>query len=778
MTDNRATITREDYARAESFLPWNVEKLIFRMGAEPKWIGDTERFWYRNRTREGVEFVLVDPEARAREPAFDHVRLAAALSRASGRSTVHTDLPFEEIELNDDAGVRFDAYERRWECDLEGDTCREIGQRHKHEGGTLTSPDRAREAFVRDHNLWVRDIKSGAERQLTDDGAPYDDYASLPEGRTSAVSDRLSGKQIPPSAVWSPDSAKLLTHRLDQRRVREMWLLQGHPGGHGSRPVPHSYRMPLPGDEQLAQARLIIVDVKSGSQTLAQADPLDCVAFAPPERGYVGWCAGSDRAWFIRRERGFLAASLHAIDAATGATSQLFEERGETLTVPHLSPTTDKPMVWLSRDGSEALWHSQRAGWGHLYLYDTGRGEVKRQLTSGPWVVRELVYVDEDERVVFFTAGGRETVQNPYQRLLCRVSLDGGEVTLLSLEDADHQVTASKSGRYFVDTQSRPDLPPVSVVRNRSGAVVVALEEADITGLLATGWQPPACLTLKARDGVTDIHALVIRPTNYDPTRSYPVLDSIYPGPQRVQAPVGFPGSETSAIAGYWAAQSLAELGFVVVMIDAQGMPFRSKAFHDCAYTNFEDGGGLPDHIAALRQIAAADRSLDLSRVGIYGHSGGGYASVKALLQHPDFYKVAVSSSGNHDQRGYMAEWGEMYLGLPATNPAAWEAQSNIPLAGNLRGKLLLAWGEMDDNVHPALTIQLIDAFIKAGKDIDMLVLPNANHGFVDLVHAPKDTRGNSPNNHVFLRKRWDYFVSHLLDADPPTGYVIGADRG
>ena len=766
--------TREAYARAEGFLPWNVEKLVFGIGVEPHWIGDGGRFWYRNRTRDGVEFVLVDPTGGTRQPAFDHVRLAAALSRASGRATTHDHLPFDDIELPDDsATVRFDAHERRWECDLDTYTCHEIERRPERDEGVLRSPDERREVFVRDHNLWVRDVESGDERQLTNDGEPYWDYASQPEGRTTAVTDWLTRKKVPPSAVWSPDSRKLLTHRLDQRQVREMHLLQGHPGGHGARPVPHSYRMPLPGDEELALAHLLIVDAEDGTLTPVHAEPLWCVAFAPPERGYVGWNEDSSHAWFINRERGFLAASLHAVDAGTGETRMVLEERGETLTVPHLSPTTDRPMVWLSRDGSRAIWHSQRDGWGHLYLYDGTTGGVITQLTTGPWVVRELIHVDEDERVAFFTAGGRERDWTPYQRALYRVGFDGEELQLLTSEDADHDIHPSKDGRFFVDTYSRPDLPPVSVVRDGSGAILVELEIADIEGLLATGWRFPERHTLKARDGVTDIHALVIRPTTFDPARRYPVLDSIYPGPQRVQAPVGFPATDTSSIAGFWAAQSLAELGFIVLMIDAQGMPFRSKAFHDFAYRNFEDGGGLPDHIVAMRQLAHRDPSLDLSRVGIYGHSGGGYASVKALLQHPDFYSVAVSSAGNHDQRGYMGEWGEMYLGLPERNPEAWEAQSNLPLVGNLRGKLLLAWGEMDDNVHPALTIQLIDAFIKAGKDIDMLVLPNANHAFADLGLAGRDTRGASPNNLFFLRKRWDYFVRHLLGAEPPEGYVI-----
>lgn len=771
MTNSAPTVTRADYARAESFLPWNVERLVYHMGVEPNWIGQTDRSWYRVRTRTGAQFVLVDPETGTHAPAFDHVRLAAALSTASGRPYEAARLPFTRIAFSEDGGqVRFDADERFWECDLATYECTATERSALPAGDALRSPDGRWDAFTREHNLWVREVQSGEERQLTHDGEPYYDYASRPEGRTTAVTERVTGKQTPPSAVWSPDGTKLVTHRLDQRQVRELHLLQAVTG-EGARPKLHAYRMPLPSDEQVAQAELLIVDVAGGALTPVRTEPLWAIAFAPADRGYVRWTEDSSTVYFVERERGFRACKLIAADAATGATREVLAERGETLTVPHLSPTTDRPMFWLARDGSEALWLSERDGWGHLYRYDARTGAVKQQVTSGPWVVRELVYVDEEARTIWFTAGGREEGRNPYYRRLYRVGFDGSGLEQLTLEDADHLITPSPTGRCFVDVYSRIDQLPVSVLRDRSGSVVMPLETADIEDLLETGWRFPERITVKARDGLTDLYGTLIYPVGFDPERRYPVLDGIYPGPQHLRVEQRFP--DTAPRSSVWHDQSLAELGCIIFSVDGLGQPFRSRAFHDFSYRNFEDGGGLEDHITALRQLARSRPYLDLERVGIYGHSGGGYASVKALLRFPDFFKVAVSSAGNHDQYGYMAEWGEMYLGLPEGNPEAWEAQKNLPLVDNLRGKLLLAWGEMDDNVQPALTIQLIDALIKAGKDVDMLVIPNANHAFADLGRGGQDERGTTANNLYFLRRRWDYFVRHLLGVEPPPAYRI-----
>jgi dipeptidyl aminopeptidase/acylaminoacyl peptidase len=440
---------------------------------------------------------------------------------------------------------------------------------------------------------------------------------------------------------------------------------------------------------------------------------------------------------------------LFEADPATGETRLLAEERSATqidLNVTLGMP----PNVRVLEDRGEVIWFSERDGWGHLYLYDLADGSLKRQITSGPWLVRQIVHVDEASGTIWFTAGGREDGRDPYYPHLYSIKTDGSGLRLLTREDAYHQITAADSGDFFIDTYSRVDLPSVTVLRSPDGAVVLELEEAFIEPLLATGWQYPVWFKAKAADGVTDIYGVMFRPTDFDPEKMYPVIDDIYPGPQanRVQKTFS-PGGES---------QSLAELGFVVIMVDGRGTPFRSKAFHDFSYRNLQSGGGIDDHIAAFKQLSYQHPYLDLDRVGIYGWSGGGFASVNAMLHHPEFYKVAVSGAGNHDQRSYVALWGEKYHGLPADTE--YIQQANSTHAAKLEGKLLLLMPEIDDNVHPTQTVRLIDALIKANKDFDMVLLPGTHHA--PLTVMPYITR-----------RRWDYFVEHLLGAEPPEGYRI-----
>ena len=783
---NAATVTAADYQRAETFLPWNVQQLVFRDVVDPQWIRDegSSRFWYRVHTPAGPEFVLVDPAGNGRQPAFDQAALAAALSRASGIATTAATLPFETIEpLGSEGGARwrFTAHKRRWVWDTASNTLEEVASAPEHAGAGLRSPDGQWEAFTRDGNLWLRSVTDGDassdETQVTSDAEEHWAYADQAEGRTTTISDQLLKRRPKPNAVWSPDSQRLLFNRVDQRAVRTMHLIQSVQPDSNPRPKLHTYRMPLPGDAEIGRATLHVVDV-STPQTVVdlQIPALQAVAFVPPQRTYAAWSADSSHISVIEVERGFQASTFWVADPTTGVARKAVEERGQTLTVPHLSPTSDLPMVWISRDGSEALWFSQRDGWGHLYHYTADADTEPAQVTSGPWVVRELVYVDEDARSVFFTASGMDPARDPYERVLYRVDLDdcaaGPQVVLDA--HADLEVRASPDGGVFLVMASRPDLPPVHTAYIPATDTQIALETADVTALLATGWQPPQRLRLPGRDGVADVWAVIIRPTNYDPTRQYPVLDLISPGPQKIQAPVGFPATDSSPISGFWSGQAHAELGCIVVLLDGAGQPYRSKHQHDQAYRNFEDGGGLADHISAMQALARQDPSLDLQHVGIYGHSGGGYASVRALLAFPEFYKVAVSSAGNHDNRGYMSEWGEMYLGMPDDAPDAWDAQTALGLAHRLQGKLMLAWGELDDNVHPALTIRMLDAFIKAGKDVDVVVVPSANHSFSDLSLEGRDTKGWGANNRYFIRKRWDFLVRHLMRAEPPQGYVIG----
>jgi dipeptidyl aminopeptidase/acylaminoacyl peptidase len=412
---------------------------------------------------------------------------------------------------------------------------------------------------------------------------------------------------------------------------------------------------------------------------------------------------------------------------------------------------------WHLLTGSnEVLWFSERDDWGHLYLYDLGTGRLKHQITSGDWNVLQVRRIDEENRTLYFTGAGREP-GDPYFQYFYSVGLDGNNLRVLTPDSANHSVTLSPSGEYFVDSYSTPTIPPVTVVRNTRGESVVALEEADISRLVAAGWQAPIPFTVKARDGRTDLHGLMYQPTNLDPSGSYPILNYLYPGPQS-----GSVGSR-SFNPSRSDKQAIAELGFIVVEVDAMGTPMRSKSFHEAYYGNMGDNG-LPDQIAMIRQLARRHSFMDLDRVGIWGHSGGGFASADAIMRYPDFYKVAVSQAGNHDNRNYEDDWGEKWQGLLEVRPDGstnYDNQANQLLAENLQGKLLLAHGTMDNNVPPSNTLLVVNALIAANKDFDLILFPNRRHGF-----------GNEP---YMMRRRWDYFVRHLLGAEPPPAYEFPA---
>jgi dipeptidyl-peptidase 4 len=762
-------LTREDYARAERFLAWNIKTLAFKTNVVPRFIGTSDRFWYRNETRSGVEFVLVDPALNTRRPAFDQARLAAGLSAASGKAYEANALPFDTFEfVKAGRAVQFDIEKTRWTCDLDTYVCSKSEAPKADVEGELLSPDGRWAAFVKDHDLYVRPTAGGAEVRLTTDGEPFYDYAVEAEQSTRAVTERLGGKKIPPVLLWSPDSKRILTYRLDQRKVEPLYLVQSVPPK-GSRPLLHPYRYALVGDKNLPLAEFLVFDVEKGIRTPFRCDPYVPMLDSPISEKQTWWGDDGRNIYFIEHERGGKAARLRVADAATGEVRTLIEEKGETYVELNLM-LGSRPNVRILGNGAEVIWFSERDGWGHLYLYDGKTGAVKNQITRGPWVVRDILRVDETSRRVYFTAGGRELGRDPYYQHLYRVRLDGTGLELLTPEDAEHSVTfydtapggydilpkISPSGRFFVDTFSRIDLAPVSVLRDADGRLVKELEKADIEPLLATGWRWPERFSVKARDGITDLYGVLYKPSDFDPAKTYPVIDGIYPGPQAIRAPKAF-GVEDTPNSNFCNDITLAELGFVIVNIDGLGTPFRSKAFHDFCYGKMEDAGGLEDHITGIRQLAAGRPWMDLGRVGIYGHSGGGFASTHAILAFPDFYKVAVSSAGNHDQRGYLAAWGEQYQGL--LDGDNYKNQANPGLTANLKGKLLLVHGDMDDNVPPALTLQVADALIKANKDFDLLILPNRNHGL-----------GLDP---YFIRRKWDYFVRNLLGAEPPQGYEI-----
>lgn len=752
----RAEVTEEDYARAERFLPEHLYKQIYKMEVIPNWIGESHRFWYKNVTREGMEFVLIDPIQNKRSPAFDHVRLAAALSLATGRAYVHNNLPFDSFEYDQKKNViSFDVQKTHWVCDLSSYQCTKDEDYTKPPEDELKSPDENWAAFVKEHNLYVRSFGDEKDIQLTTDGENHYGYAGSQEG-INFITNKILGKKRPPAAVWSPDSKKIITHRLDLRKVKDLHIIQHAPPDGSVRPVLHTYKYPMPGDEHLPLQELVILDVANKTLTPVQHEGQQLTFLLPVSINRVFWSKDSRKIYYCYHSRDERTVRFFEIDAATGITRGVLKEEGSSFVELTLF---ENPNVRVLDRSQEFIWYSQHDGWAHLYLYDLKTGKRKFQITRGPWVVFSIKHVDEDNRWIYFTAFGREIGRDLYHLHLYRSKLDGSQLELLTPEDGDHHVKFSSSGKYFVDSFSRLDRPPVSVLRSADGELLQTLEEADMTNLFEMGWKQPERFSVKAADGVTDIYCAIVHPINFDPDKKYPVIDAVYPGPQIIMSPPSYLSFDKLVVDwGVWEAQALAELGFVVVTIDGRGTPFRSKAFHDFAYKNFKEGGALQDHIAAFRQMAQSRPYIDLSRVGIYGHSGGGFASTRAILLYPDFYKVAVSSAGNHDQRGYNAGWGEKYQGLLEGDN--YDDQINARLAKNLRGKLFLIHGEMDDNVHPALTLQVVDALVKENKDFELLIIPNNNHGYQTA-------------KAYCTRKKWDYFVKHLLNEEPPREYKI-----
>ena len=740
----------ETYARAEQMMPTRGAELVLQDRIVPQWIAGSDRFWYRVTTARGSAFVYVDPARRVRRPAFDHARLAAALSKVADTVVVADSLPFRTLGWQEEGKVtRVTVSVRRksWRCELGTYQCIAAESPAAANPNETPSPDGKWALFLEHYNLWLRNTATGERRALTTDGVRRHEYAGSVEYSTEWVTNARNGYPAPPVALWSADSRRVLVQKVDQRMVPETHLVQTIRDT-GVRPRLWSFAFPFPGDS-LARATWWVFDITTGRAVAGDAPPMELGIVPLLASGEAWWgdSAGTT-AYYVERGRGARAWWLKALDAATGRTRTVAEERGAMLVEP--APAVGAPpLVRVTPDGSEVIWFSERDGWAHLYLVDAATGQVKHQITKGEWVVRDIVKLDARARTLWFTASGREPGRDPYLLHLYSIRFDGTGLTLLTPEDAQHQVTLGAGGGWVVDRMSRPDLAPVTVARSLDGKTVVPLERADLTRLLAAGFRWPERFVTKAADGMTDIYGIMFKPSNFDSTRRYPIIEEIYPGPQRINVQKTFvAGSED---------QSHAELGVISIRIDGRGTPLRSRAFHAYAHGHLENNGGLEDHVAALRQLAATRPWMDLNRVGIFGSSGGGFGSVRAMLAYPDFYKVGVSASGNHDIRGYLALWGETYQGYPVGED--YLAPANWTLAGKLKGKLLLAYGELDDNVAPAHTLQLIDALTRANRDYDLLIATNGSHFMAA--------------NTYFRRRRWDYFVRHLIGMTPPDHYLI-----
>ncbi|WP_222565997.1 S9 family peptidase [Novilysobacter antarcticus] len=753
------SVTAEDYVRAEAFMGYNTTPLLDHAVNTVVW-QDDGHFWFRDHDADGDHFRRVDAATGTISDAFDRELLAKALADVTGKPTDATKLAVTAFKVAEDGRLDVTVAKQRYLCDLhdknaciavDADT-RKPATQDADAGAKppmVLSPNEKLGAFIRDWNLWVRDIDTGAETQLTTDGRTDYGYATDNAGWTH--SDRAI-------LVWSPDSSKIATFQQDQRKVGEMVLV----GTNVGLPKVERWKYPLAGAKHVAMIERVIIDVPArkvvrldmppDQHRSTLCDDISC------DGGWedVQWAPDGATLAFASTSRDHKDTWLRVADATTGKVREVYHEHAPT----YFESGNGKVNWHYLPASNEFIWFSEKSNWGHLYLHDLTTGKLKHAITRGEGNVTQVLRVDPDSRTIWFRGVGMEPGCDPYYQHFYKVGFDGGQPQLLTPEDADHTITMSPDGTYFVDAYSTPQKPPVTRLRRSDdGSDIAVIARADDSRLRATGWVPPTSITVTARDGKTTLYGMMFTPTNLDESRKYPVVNYIYPGPQT--------GSVRGRSFNVARAdhQALAELGFIVVAIDGMGTPWRSKAFHDAFDGDIGDNT-LPDQVAGLRQLGERFPWMDLDRVGVWGHSGGGYATVDAMFTYPEFYKVGVAQAGNHDNRNYEDDWAEKWMGLEVIaedGSSNYDAQANQNRAAHLRGKLLLAHGMMDSNVHPSNTLLVVDALIKANKDFDLLLFPNARHSF------GKDTG-------YMTRRRWNYFVRHLMGAQPPVEYKMQSD--
>lgn len=727
--------TMADYERAFG-LRDKLQGKTVNLPERANWIGKTSRFWYRKSVVGGNEFVLADAETLAKRPAFDHERLAAALSAAANEKYSALKLPFQEISFaNDEKSLEFTIGETRWRCDLADYSVKKLppnergGQRR---GGGISmstglpgprynspqtepkaSPDGKWEAWINNFNVWVRPKGKREGAALSFDGSEGNYYALA-------------------SLVWSPDSKMIAAYRVRPGYSRKVQYVESSPADQ-VQPKHYSMDYAKPGDA-LDQPQPVLFQVETKKQMV-----VDNALFPNPYNlARIEWRKDNRAFTFEYNQRGHQVYRVIEVNAVNGKARSVISEEPKTFFT-----YSSKKYRFDLADGKEVIWMSERDGWNHLYLMDGATGQVKNQITRGQWVVRGVEKVDEEKRQIWFQASGMYPGKDPYFIHYYRINFDGSSLTALTEADGNHSVTFSADMKFYVDSWSRVDLPTVAELRSSADKkLLMEIERGDIQELAKAGWQAPEVFTSLGRDGKTEIWGVIYRPSNFDPLKKYPVIENIYAGPHSSFVPKSF--------GAFNAMQAMAELGFIVVQIDGMGTSNRSKAFHDVAWKNLGDAG-FPDRILWHKAVAAKYRYYDITRVGIYGTSAGGQSSLGGLLFHPEFYKVCVSSCGCHDNRMDKIWWNEQWMGWPLG--PEYSAASNVDNAHRLQGKLLLILGELDTNVDPASTMQVVNALIKADKSFDFLMLPGAGH-----------TSGGAYGD----KRRYDYFVHHLLGVEPP----------
>ena len=730
-----------NFEQAMKFTPDKINKLTGSMGIFPQWLKEEDKFWYTYQTPKGKNWYIVDAEKKTKKTLFDQESMAAQLAEIFKKPFNSKDLPLNDFKYDKAKKIfSFNVDSLKFNYDQNSNKLIKLDslKKEKDKSWMYYSPDSTYIVFARKHNLHLMKgkDKDSVEVQLTKDGERW--YSYQADGGDTTTTKRLRA-----DAVWFEDNKKLYVTRSDQRKVKELWVINSLK----KRPELETYKYEMPGEPNITQQEVWVYDIETKSGVKLKTDKWkdqSLSVFTAKKK--------SDYAYIMRMDRAYQKVDVLKANTTSGDTEVLFSEEV-------------KPYIWTSfvnlhimDGGKEYIWLSEKSGWPQLYLYDE-KGKQKNKITDGYFVVSNIDAIDTLKRVVYFTGNGKEEGISPYYTMKYRVNFDGTGLKLLTPENASHSFSMGDKQNYFVDNYSRVDMAPKSVLRDKMGKVVIDLEETDLSAVKAIGWKYPEMFMIKAADGITDLYGVMWKPADFDSTKKYPIISYVYPGPQTEPFPITFTNNYQAA---------LAQVGFVVVAFGQRGgSPLRSKYYHNFGYGDLRDYP-LADNKYGIEQLAARYKFIDINKVGIYGHSGGGFMSTAAILTYPDFYKVAVSSSGNHDNNVYNKWWSEIHNGVKEktkkikkkndkgeeieVTESTFEApiETNVELAKNLKGHLLLVTGDIDNNVHPANTIRVADALIKAGKRFDFMIMPGQRHGY-------------GPYNDYFEKAKWYYFSQHFF---------------
>jgi dipeptidyl aminopeptidase/acylaminoacyl peptidase len=748
-----ATAQKADFKAAEKFRGDNLIPKYGDLSVNATWIEESDIFWYSFKSPAGKNFYYVNAATGSKQLMFDSRFMASELRKLTYHPYNDLDLPLKDIKFEKKSTVKFtfliDSVKFLYDISNQKLVIKDtIGKKEKKKPSWLTySHDSTWFAYAKNYNLYLMKAKDkdSTEIRLTTDGERYYSYSG-----SDKPEDTVKNKKVRANVEWFKNSKKLYIVREDERKVKDLFVIDALAQ---PRPKLQTYRYSMPGEEFVPQSELIVFDVPSGKRVNVDTKKWKDQTIS------VDWSSqkSAEKLILIRKDRPLKNLDVCLVNAETGELSVLFSEK----TWPYFN--NEYTRLSVLNEGNDIVWWSERTGWGQLYLYD-GKGNLRNRITDGYFVTGRVERIDTLGRMVYFEGYGREEGVHPYYSLKYKASIDKGGITLLTKEPASHSFSMSKSNKFFVDTYSAVDKAPETVMRDNTGKIVLRLEKADLSLLYKSGWKMPETIVVKAKDGVTDLYGVIYKPFDFDSTRKYPVISYVYPGPQTESVPYTFTVTGGKNIA-------LAQLGFIVVNFGHRGgSPMRNNYYHTFGFNDLRDYA-LADDKYGIEQLADMYKFIDITRVGIYGHSGGGFMSTAAILSYPDFYDVAVSSSGNHDNNIYNQWWGETHNGVTETEKKTkvkgevkdsldkkkeveisfkGAVEKNQDLANNLKGHLLLVTGDIDDNVHPGNTLRVADALIKANKRFGFMMLPGQRHGY-------------GTDTPYFDRMMWYYFAEHLL---------------